>query len=235
MTTNSSWKAFSLGLRWGCGHSIGLVIMALIFFAAGQTVNLNSVGVYCNYVVGVFMIALGLWTAHHVRRKYLTERKEALVVSSTTTLANERLLPARTGRSSSQSAASEQIPFVVTPLTPVQHVAQRGSGSEREDNEVRRSETASRVPSAAVAVSPTHSSSYHVLLSVDGGREETHNASPVSSRVPSLRLEEATEKQETAPTRPKWCCKCCPTASFSNPTTQRVRPLKLPFDHCVRH
>jgi hypothetical protein len=223
MTTNSSWKAFSLGLRWGCGHSIGLVIMALIFFAAGQTVNLNSVGVYCNYVVGVFMIALGAWTARHVRRKYITDSKEALLASS---VPSERLLPARTtGRSSSNA---EHVPFAVTPLTPAQRAPRRSSGSGHDESEVRRSEAAA--PSVAAALSPTpSSSSYHVLMTVDGGREETHSASPASSRVPSLRLETATDKQEDESSRPKWCCKCCPTASFSNPTTQRVRS---PRHHC---
>ncbi|TMW61119.1 hypothetical protein Poli38472_013582 [Pythium oligandrum] len=75
MTTNSSWKAFALGIRWGCGHSLGLIIMALIFFAAGRSFDLNKVGVYCNYIVGVFMIALGLWTMYHIRKKYQKQLK----------------------------------------------------------------------------------------------------------------------------------------------------------------
>jgi hypothetical protein len=75
MATGSSWKAFSLGARWGCGHSLGLLIMAAIFFAAGQTVDLDAVSAYLNYVVGVFMIVLGAWTGASVRRKY--QRKVA--------------------------------------------------------------------------------------------------------------------------------------------------------------
>ncbi|EGZ04955.1 hypothetical protein PHYSODRAFT_320230 [Phytophthora sojae] len=67
MTTGSSWRAFALGIRWGCGHSIGLVVIALIFFAAGQTVDLDAVGGYLNYAVGFFMTALGIWAAVHVR------------------------------------------------------------------------------------------------------------------------------------------------------------------------
>lgn len=77
MASNSSWKAFGLGIRWGCGHSIGLIIMALIFFAAGQSVDLDDIGAYCNYVVGVFMIGLGIWTLKHAQEKYQAQRKEA--------------------------------------------------------------------------------------------------------------------------------------------------------------
>ena len=29
--------AFGLGVRWGCGHSFGLLIVAIIFFAGTQT------------------------------------------------------------------------------------------------------------------------------------------------------------------------------------------------------
>ncbi|RLN36903.1 hypothetical protein BBJ28_00008123 [Nothophytophthora sp. Chile5] len=76
MTSGSSWRAFALGVRWGCGHCIGLIVMALIFFAAGRKVNLHSLGGYLNYVVGVFMVALGVWTAVHVRKKYLRQVKE---------------------------------------------------------------------------------------------------------------------------------------------------------------
>ncbi|KAI9920473.1 hypothetical protein PsorP6_015679 [Peronosclerospora sorghi] len=76
MTTGSSWRAFALGMRWGCGHSIGLVCMALIFFAAGQTVDLDAVGGYLNYVVGFFMITLGVWTAVHVWKKYQAKVKD---------------------------------------------------------------------------------------------------------------------------------------------------------------
>uniref|UniRef100_M4BCT2 Uncharacterized protein n=1 Tax=Hyaloperonospora arabidopsidis (strain Emoy2) TaxID=559515 RepID=M4BCT2_HYAAE len=78
MTTGSSWRAFALGIRWGCGHSIGLIFMALIFFAAGQRVDLDQVGGYLNYAVGFFMIVLGLWTAFHVRKKYRAQLKEGV-------------------------------------------------------------------------------------------------------------------------------------------------------------
>ncbi|KAG1712463.1 hypothetical protein DVH05_000209 [Phytophthora capsici] len=81
MSNGGSWRAFALGLRWGCGHSLGLIIMTAIFFAAGQTIDLDATGEYLNYVVGVFMVALGLWTGRSVYRKYhlkLTEEKAVM-------------------------------------------------------------------------------------------------------------------------------------------------------------
>ncbi|KAH7465653.1 uncharacterized protein KRP23_12193 [Phytophthora ramorum] len=83
MSNGGSWRAFALGLRWGCGHSLGLIIMAAIFFAAGQTIDLDATGEYLNYVVGVFMIALGVWTGKSVYRKYhlkLAEEKAGATI-----------------------------------------------------------------------------------------------------------------------------------------------------------
>lgn len=83
MSNGGSWKAFALGIRWGCGHSLGLLIMTAIFFAAGQTIDLDATGEYLNYVVGVFMIALGIWTGKSVYRKYhLSLDKEKVTAAS---------------------------------------------------------------------------------------------------------------------------------------------------------
>ncbi|EGZ07864.1 hypothetical protein PHYSODRAFT_527679 [Phytophthora sojae] len=115
MTTGSSWRAFALGIRWGCGHSIGLVVMALIFFAAGQTVDLDAVGGYLNYVVGFFMIALGIWTAVHVRKKYQTQLKEGV----------QSLVSAEGGRAESNRASRSSTGATPTNLVELMPLSQR--------------------------------------------------------------------------------------------------------------
>ena len=42
---------------WGCGHSLGLIIMTALFYKFD--IDLKRVGPYCEALVGVFMIALG--------------------------------------------------------------------------------------------------------------------------------------------------------------------------------
>ncbi|GMF59459.1 unnamed protein product [Phytophthora fragariaefolia] len=73
MSNGGSWRAFALGIRWGCGHSLGLIIMAVFFFAAGQTIDLDATGEYLNYVVDAFKIALGIWTGKSLQQKYHLE------------------------------------------------------------------------------------------------------------------------------------------------------------------
>lgn len=53
--------AFGLGVRWGCGHSFGLLVVAIIFFALGQSLDLDGVGYWADMFVGIFMIFLGAW------------------------------------------------------------------------------------------------------------------------------------------------------------------------------
>ena len=60
LSAGRSWRAFTLGARWGCGHSLGLILMAVLFFT--MDVDLKVLGPYCEVAVGVFMIALGLWS-----------------------------------------------------------------------------------------------------------------------------------------------------------------------------
>eukprot|EP00484_Ammonia_sp_Unknown_P028553 CAMPEP_0197036054 /NCGR_PEP_ID=MMETSP1384-20130603/13668_1 /TAXON_ID=29189 /ORGANISM="Ammonia sp." /LENGTH=386 /DNA_ID=CAMNT_0042466183 /DNA_START=36 /DNA_END=1196 /DNA_ORIENTATION=- len=71
--------AFGLGVRWGCGHSFGLLIVAIVFFALGQGIDLTKLSYWADLFVGVFMILLGVWyimKAFRDRLKYLQEKED---------------------------------------------------------------------------------------------------------------------------------------------------------------
>eukprot|EP00483_Globobulimina_turgida_P008599 UN08617 len=75
--------AFGLGVRWGCGHSFGLLIVAIIFFAVGQHVNLSVLSYWADLFVGIFMILLGVWyilKAFRERMKYLKKKEKQDIV-----------------------------------------------------------------------------------------------------------------------------------------------------------
>jgi len=66
-----------LGFRWGMGHSLGLLLVALFFIGVKQHVDLRSVSHHLNIVVGLFMVGLGLhgiWSA--VRERYFSSEEE---------------------------------------------------------------------------------------------------------------------------------------------------------------
>eukprot|EP01083_Nonionella_stella_P259714 886415_1 len=73
--------AFGLGVRWGCGHSFGLLIVAIIFFAVGQQIDLSVLSYWADLFVGIFMILLGAWyilKAFRERMKYLQDKEKQM-------------------------------------------------------------------------------------------------------------------------------------------------------------
>ena len=70
LSVGSSWRSFGLGVRWGCGHSIGLIIIALIFVNLDGHVDLDKFSTYTDGIVGIFMIALGVYGIYSSYKKF---------------------------------------------------------------------------------------------------------------------------------------------------------------------
>ncbi|ETM00484.1 hypothetical protein L917_02798 [Phytophthora nicotianae] len=75
LSAGSSWRSFALGIRWGCGHSIGLVIMAIIFIALDGKLDFSVLNVVTDVLVGVFMIGLGVYGVHEGVKKSRQSRR----------------------------------------------------------------------------------------------------------------------------------------------------------------
>lgn len=64
LSSNGSWKAFILGVRWGLGHSTGLILVALVLLLGngGSKVEFGEgVARVMDSIVGLFMLGLGLY------------------------------------------------------------------------------------------------------------------------------------------------------------------------------
>ena len=62
LSASTSYKSFILGVRWGLGHSTGLLLVALILLLGDSEFKINDgVTRTLDEVVGVFMITLGLY------------------------------------------------------------------------------------------------------------------------------------------------------------------------------
>jgi hypothetical protein len=53
LSVGGSWRSFYLGVRWGLGHSTGLILIAIILLSAGNKIDMDKIGSYCDWVVGV--------------------------------------------------------------------------------------------------------------------------------------------------------------------------------------
>jgi hypothetical protein len=54
-------RVWSVGLRWGLGHSLGVVLIGLLAALLGQLVAVDPFSAGCERVVGVMLLAIGIW------------------------------------------------------------------------------------------------------------------------------------------------------------------------------
>lgn len=54
-------RAWAIGLRWGLGHSSGVLVVAVVAFGLRQVVHLEAFSTWGERLVGATMIVLGLW------------------------------------------------------------------------------------------------------------------------------------------------------------------------------
>jgi hypothetical protein len=71
ISVNRKLRAAWLGVRWGAGHSLGVLIVAIILLAGRETLDLALVEEWGERLVGVMLILLGLWGIRTALRQKL--------------------------------------------------------------------------------------------------------------------------------------------------------------------
>jgi hypothetical protein len=61
-------RAWAVGLRWGIGHAVGIVGVALLFVFAADWLNPKALDAAGDYLVGGVLIAVGSWGLMHGRQ-----------------------------------------------------------------------------------------------------------------------------------------------------------------------
>jgi hypothetical protein len=79
LSVGSSWRAIRLGIRWGLGHSTGLILVTIIFLLLKGEVNMSSFKKYCDGLVGLFMIILGLQSIYSAVKTYRNPQHQHLL------------------------------------------------------------------------------------------------------------------------------------------------------------
>eukprot|EP00293_Proteomonas_sulcata_P016031 CAMPEP_0184301674 /NCGR_PEP_ID=MMETSP1049-20130417/11813_1 /TAXON_ID=77928 /ORGANISM="Proteomonas sulcata, Strain CCMP704" /LENGTH=334 /DNA_ID=CAMNT_0026612733 /DNA_START=535 /DNA_END=1539 /DNA_ORIENTATION=- len=70
LSVGGRYKAFWLGVRWGVGHSLGLLLMFAVFLFSGDSIidEGGAMGFWADFIVGLFMVGLGLLGAYRAFR-----------------------------------------------------------------------------------------------------------------------------------------------------------------------
>jgi len=60
-------RAWVVGLRWGLGHALGIIAVALLFVSAADWLDLELLAGAGDYLVGGVLVAVGLWGLWHLQ------------------------------------------------------------------------------------------------------------------------------------------------------------------------
>lgn len=61
LTADSDRRPWFTGLQWGVGHTAGVMLVVLLLLFARAQLPLDSISAYSERLVGVALIAVGLW------------------------------------------------------------------------------------------------------------------------------------------------------------------------------
>jgi hypothetical protein len=76
-------EAFVLGVRWGLGHSSGLLLVASVFLALGSSVvDLDKIGHIGDLVIAGVLILLGTYGVHLAVKKYRKARSAGVPLTA---------------------------------------------------------------------------------------------------------------------------------------------------------
>ena len=62
-------KVWKIGLFWGFGHLIGMLCIGLLFLLFKEYIPLHEISDRSEQLVGIVLIAVGLWALYHVFKK----------------------------------------------------------------------------------------------------------------------------------------------------------------------
>ena len=54
-------RSIRLGALWGLGHGIGVVVIGVLGIAASEALDLNAIGGWSEFLVGIILVLTGLW------------------------------------------------------------------------------------------------------------------------------------------------------------------------------
>ncbi len=70
LTIDSKNKSWSIGFSWGIGHTLGMLIIGLIFILLKEQINIEAISEHGEKIVGFLLITIGVFALLKVRKKH---------------------------------------------------------------------------------------------------------------------------------------------------------------------
>ncbi len=68
LAISSKQKSWSIGMLWGLGHVLGMMVLGLIFILIKDQFAIDMISGYGESLVGILLIAIGLWALVRLRK-----------------------------------------------------------------------------------------------------------------------------------------------------------------------
>jgi len=63
-------KSWLVGLGWGLGHTVGMLIIGGVFLLFKEILPINSIAKYSDQIIGILLIVIGSWSVLRTYRRY---------------------------------------------------------------------------------------------------------------------------------------------------------------------
>ena len=67
VATRQPGAGFRLGAIWGMGHGLGVLVLAVLGFALGSTLDIEALSGITEAIVGISLVALGMWSFYRAK------------------------------------------------------------------------------------------------------------------------------------------------------------------------
>lgn len=61
---NAKYRPWLIGMSWGVGHTVGMLLLGLLFFLFRDFIPLEFISANSEKIVGILLIAIGIWALY---------------------------------------------------------------------------------------------------------------------------------------------------------------------------
>lgn len=70
LAINSKKRSWSVGLFWGLGHVLGMMLLGLLFILLKSKINITFISQFGESIVGFMLVAIGIWAFISLKRPH---------------------------------------------------------------------------------------------------------------------------------------------------------------------
>ena len=63
-------KSWMVGLGWGLGHTVGMILIGVVFLLFKEILPINSISKYSDQIIGILLIVIGSWSVLQTYLRY---------------------------------------------------------------------------------------------------------------------------------------------------------------------